>query len=264
MSIADVAHLLICPVCREPLALEDRTVRCPSRHSFDVARQGYVNLLGGKQPQHADTPAMVAARGRFLEGGHYAPIADALRDAVAGAGVVVDAGAGTGYYLAQALPEGALGVAADISTAAAKVAARQPGRIGVIVADTWAGLPLADGCADAVLAVFAPKNAPDFARIVRPGGVLLTITPTPRHLAEARTRFGLLGIDADKDDKLDRATADFFEPPQRSVIETSLQLDGAALGDVVGMGPNAFHAHDDASDAMRVTLSVELARYRRR
>ena len=66
--------LLRCPQCRQDLARTGRTLRCPSGHSFDIARQGYVNLAGHAPPRNADTPAMVAARERFLATGHYRPV----------------------------------------------------------------------------------------------------------------------------------------------------------------------------------------------
>ena len=109
-----------CPVCGEPLSAVDGALRCPARHSFDVARQGYVNLLGRAAPANADTAAMLDARARFLASGHYDPIADAVAGAARGERLA-EVGAGTGFYLARVLdahPE-AEGLATDVSVAAA-------------------------------------------------------------------------------------------------------------------------------------------------
>ncbi|MBX7269195.1 23S rRNA methyltransferase [Micromonospora sp. Llam7] len=81
-----VVARLRCPVCRDPLAEvitgDSRALRCPRRHSFDIARQGYVNLLTGRAPHSGDTAEMVAARADFLAAGHYDVISAALADAV--------------------------------------------------------------------------------------------------------------------------------------------------------------------------------------
>src|SRR3712207_6072416 len=133
MSIAELLDVLRCPRCRHALTDEDSAVRCASGHRFDLARQGYLNLLESRPPQHADTPEMVAARERFLAGGSYRPVAEALlRGARTGLAAVrsqavprlptlLECGAGTGYYSAALLEGlGGRGVALDISTAAAK------------------------------------------------------------------------------------------------------------------------------------------------
>ena len=183
-------HLLTCPVCALPLQDVGRALACERGHRFDAARQGYVNLLTGKgSPFEGDTAEMVEARAAFLGSGHYAPlresvVAAAVRDAGTPA-VALDAGAGTGYYLeglAAAVP-GLFPVALDVSKIALRRAARRlPGGIG-IVWDVWRPLPVADASVDVLLNVFAPRNAPEFVRVLAPGGRLVVVTPRPGHLA---------------------------------------------------------------------------------
>ena len=98
---------LLCPICGEKLNREDKRYACPNRHSFDVARQGYVHLLP-VQRKHSlnpgDTREQVLSRREFLEAGHYAPIADALIQAGKELGIsgqILDVGCGEGYYSAQ-------------------------------------------------------------------------------------------------------------------------------------------------------------------
>ncbi|CAA9301630.1 MAG: 23S rRNA (guanine(748)-N(1))-methyltransferase, partial [uncultured Friedmanniella sp.] len=146
MSVAEVLDLLRCPVCARALTGGAGGVRCAAGHRFDLARQGYLNLLGARPPQHADTAPMVAARERFLGSGAYAPVADALvvaartglqatHSTLRTAPALLEAGAGTGYYTA-ALLEGLGGraVALDISVAAARRAARAHPRAAAVVA----------------------------------------------------------------------------------------------------------------------------------
>lgn len=243
--IEEVVDLLSCPQCGDRLEPGSRTLGCPTGHTYDVARQGYVNLLGTAAPKHADTAAMVQARADFLDQGHYRPLAERLAACLnrcqdPARGVIVEAGAGTGYYLARTLAPGSRGIATDISAYACRRAARRP-HIGAVVADTWRGLPVRAGCADGVLVVFAPRNMAEFARIVRPGGSLVVATPMPHHLAELRETLGLLEVHPDKAATIRDAAAPWFDPVDAHEVSYPLELDAGQARLLVAMGPNAFH-----------------------
>jgi 23S rRNA (guanine745-N1)-methyltransferase len=269
--LADVIDLLLCPVCGGRLTLGPGTVRCESGHGFDVARQGYVSLLTGSgAPGTADTPAMVAARAAFLDGGHYAPLADAVAGACGAAAVIADAGAGTGHYLSRALgarAAGAVGLALDVSKHALRRAARAHPRIGAVVADVWRPLPVRDASVDVLLNVFAPRNAAEFARILKPGGTLVVATPTAAHLRPLVDRLGLLSVDADKDRRLEETLTGRFAMAVQDNLEIPLTLDHEAVEAVVGMGPSAWHTGGEAlgkkirelPDPVHVTASFRLS-----
>ncbi|TDB38280.1 MAG: methyltransferase domain-containing protein [Actinobacteria bacterium] len=276
--LRDVLDNLACPVCGEPLAERSGALSCGLRHSFDVARQGYVNLLpGDASPGTADTPAMVEARATFLGRGHFSATADAVAEAAAEAladgapGCAVEIGAGTGYYLAAALdrlPERS-GLALDISKAAAKRAARAHERIGAVVCDAWGRLPVRDGAAALVLDVFAPRNAAEFARILAPGGALVVVTPTQRHLHEIVGPLGMIAVDAEKDRRLAEQLGDVFELTGSVAVEERMMLGRDDLIAVASMGPSAWHAGEELAarvDALalpqEVTLSVIVSAYR--
>ncbi|SDS13037.1 23S rRNA m(1)G-748 methyltransferase [Friedmanniella luteola] len=284
MSVAEVLDLLRCPVCRQPFTLDGGGVRCAAGHRFDLARQGYLNLLGARPPQHADSPAMVAARERFLGGGAYAPVAAALVDAAAsaltsvraqrpGAPTLLEVGAGTGYYTDALLTGlGGRAVAVDISAAAARRAARTHPQLGVVVADAWADLPLADSALDVVTSVFAPRNAAEFARVLRPDGVLVVVTPRPDHLQEVRQALGLLEVAPAKQARLAARLADHFT----AAVEVDVRFEAAwerpVVLDLVAMGPNAFHVDagelasrvEDLPDPVRTTVAVAVSTWVRR
>ncbi len=258
--------LLACPVCGHSLGRHDRVLRCANRHSFDLARQGYVNLLGTAPPANADTAQMLAARDRFLGSGAYWPIRDAVVAVCTGAARVAEVGAGTGHYLAAVLAahQRQAHLAIDVSTAAAKRTARQG--LASVVADTWAGLPLLPGCLDRVLCVFAPRSPAEFARVLAPGGEVVVVTPGPRHLQRLRSLLPLLGVPVDK---LQRVDASFTEAglqgAGRDELEYELELSPGMAADVVGMGPNAFHGqHAVAAEPVHETVSVLVSRYRQR
>lgn len=247
--LADVVALLRCPSCREPLREQQRFLTCTRGHTFDVARQGYVNLLGAAQPGTADTPAMVAARADFLAGGWFAPLADGVADGVGpGAGVVVEMGAGTAYHLAHVLDRGAgaVGLAVDVSVAACRRAARAHPRAGAVVADAWADLPLRDGCADAVVVAFAPRGAAELARVTRPGGRLVVLAAGADHLGELRAPLGLVGVDDRKQERLRAATAPWFAVTARVPLRYAVRLGAADVVRLASMGPSAFHTRPAA------------------
>lgn len=268
MGIAQVADLLSCPHCRHALRLaeSERGVECGQGHRFDLARQGYLNLSAGPQPANADTAAMVAARERFLASGVFDPIAAAalglLEDSGAMPSRILDAGAGTGRLLAALLDASAdaRGIALDVSTAAARRAARAHRRLGAVVADIWRRLPVADGAVEAVLSNFAPRNAAEFARVLAPAGVLLTITPAADHLAELRRTYGLMEIQADKADRLADSLSGRFRPVASKRVELRKPWSAEAVADAIAMGPNAFHDNPDRPEPtpQQVTISVEL------
>jgi 23S rRNA (guanine745-N1)-methyltransferase len=243
--LVDAIEYLICPLCRGDLGIDGSVVRCTRGHAFDVARQGYVSLLTGSGvPGTADTPAMVGARAEFLGAGHFASLTSRLRELTAGrtaGGVVLDAGAGTGHYLAETLGPEDVGIALDISKHALRRAARAHPRIGAVVADVWRPLPVKDACADVILDVFAPRNGPEFARVLRPGGTLIVVTPTPRHLSPLVGRLGLLSVDESKSRRIEEALGAHFTETGHVIEEAEMRLDHQAVDTVAGMGPSAWH-----------------------
>lgn len=268
MSLSDVVDLLACPRCQQRFSLDGCTLRCPDGHTFDQARQGHVNLLGSAQPQHADTVDMVQARADFLATGAYVDIADAVAARLVGARRILDVGAGTGWYLARWLDSApdAVGLAIDISTAAARRAAKAHPRMGAVVADTWAGLPVRDSSVDALTCLFAPRNPTDFSRVLAPGGVMVIVAPTAEHLSEARASLGLLDVEENKQTKLLRQFSGLLEPVGQAPVRRTMHLPPAHLRALVGMGPNAFHtdaARIDAQETMAVTASVVVSWFRK-
>jgi 23S rRNA (guanine745-N1)-methyltransferase len=170
-------------------------VGCDGGHRFDVAREGYVNLL---LPQHRRSRdpgysrEMIAARREFLDAGHYQRLADTMADLVAAhlptpRSVVLDAGCGEGYYLRRlrARCPDTLLFGLDVSKHAIRAAARADPAGRYAVARTH-GMPVADGGVCVLLAHFSPVSPDDFARVVRPGGTVLVGGPGPDHLASLK------------------------------------------------------------------------------
>lgn len=256
--------VLACPICGLNLQRRERQLLCTAGHTFDLARQGYVNLLRGPAPPNADTAQMVAARERFMASGAYAPICDGVVEACAGAARVAEVGAGPGYYLSAVvdahIPRCHL--ALDVSVAAA----RRSSRLGLAtaVADTWAGLPVRNTALDVLLCVFAPRNPREFARVLASGGRAIVVTPNPGHLAELRTRLKLLDVPADKLTRLDASfAAAGLHLDGRTSLEYHVSLSPRTTADLVAMGPNAFHHPTPVPDEVsEVQVSVTISSFR--
>lgn len=276
--LADVVDKLVCPVCGSDLVLEERSLRCERGHAFDIAKQGYANLLpGNARPGTADTAEMVTARERFLGAGHFDALTSLLAERVAadlrGKAWILDAGAGTGHYLRAVLdkvPEG-VGLAADISKHAARRAARSHPRAGAVVTDLWRPLPVRDSAADAIVNVFAPRNAAEFHRALRDDAALYTVTPGQSHLGSLVQPLGLLSVDEGKTARTDAALAGYFTLHSRHELQEEAVLTHEEVTTLVGMGPSAHHVPaealqerlDSLPDPLPVPLSFVLSVFHR-
>ncbi|HKW98867.1 MAG TPA: methyltransferase domain-containing protein [Bryobacteraceae bacterium] len=283
-----VVSSLRCPICSgglsEVVAGSGHALRCPRGHSFDISRQGYVNLQTGRAMHSGDTAAMVAARANFLAAGHYHFMAAGIRDAARassaeraadhGPRLIADAGAGTGYYLGVVLDSfpDFQGLALDVSKPALRRAARSHPRAAAVLCDTWRQLPLVDHAVKLLLNVFAPRNAAEFARVLAPDGALIVVTPGAGHLAELVGALKLLTVPPEKEHAVARVLDSRFEQIASQALEQALHLTRDEIATVVAMGPSAWHV-DSAEltqriavlpDAVTVTASVRIASYRPR
>lgn len=231
--------LLICPHCGGSLGRRAvGQIGCRRGHTFDLAKHGYLPLLGPhSRTDTGDDAAMVAARLEFLAAGHFRPIADAV--AARCRGTMLEMGAGTGYYLAAAGPE--LGIALDSSRYAARRAARVHPAVVSVLADAWAPLPVATAAIDTVLVIFAPRDPGEIGRVLRPGGRALVVTPQPAHLAQIRGPLGMLDIDAGKAAAVQHRWQPQFVTVDEVSVTARLQLTAADLRALVAMGPTARH-----------------------
>jgi 23S rRNA (guanine745-N1)-methyltransferase len=274
--LSDVVDHLVCPVCGGGLRPVDGALRCAAGHAFDVARQGYVNLLpGDARPGTADTAEMARSREAFLGAGHFGSLARLLADRVrdrAADGCVLDAGAGTGYYLAAVLDRlpTATGVALDLSKHALRRAARSHPRLGAVAWDLWRPLPIRDRSMTVVLNVFAPRNGAEFRRVLTAGGALCVVTPTARHLGTLVGPLGLLSVDERKAERVAGSLGGCFAQESEELHETELLLSHDEVETLVGMGPSAWHMSPELlrsrlaglPEPVRVPASFELSVFR--
>lgn len=188
----------ICPVCGQPLKEENKIYKCTQNHCFDIAKQGYVNLLQSqksKLKRHGDDRLMIRSRTNFLDKGYYEPLlrklCEKLYKFTCNNPKIVDAGCGDGYYTAglenylkSKNPE-IIGI--DISKEAVICASKRSKSIRLAVASVFS-LPVADKSCDAVLNIFSPLAFDEYTRVLKDGGILARVIPLENHLFELKEK----------------------------------------------------------------------------
>lgn len=231
--------ILTCPVCSETLIAYEKTVACANKHTFDRAKQGYVNLLLSNQkktPQPGDNKEMVKSRLDFLQRNYYQPIVSALNNAILQkltalnitSPHIADLGCGVGYYLAKLrqdllteFPQ-AQYWGTDISKEAIQCANQLDKAISWLVCSTK-NLPFRAESLDAILSVFAPLYNEEVQRVLSPNGRIFVVTPARNHLSELR-QFLFDELKEIDEEKLLQKTAGFFTLEESIPIQASIHL----------------------------------------
>ena len=175
--------ILICPVCGTLLHRDGARCVCERAHSFDFAKEGYLNLLLSSQHKSrnpGDAPDSIRARRAFLDAGYYAPLRELVASRIAG-GTVLDACCGEGYYTSAAAEKAGYMYGFDIAKNAVRYAAKRDKRTTYFVAGLHA-VPVRGGSVDTLLHLFAPFADAEFCRILKKGGTLLHVLPGENHL----------------------------------------------------------------------------------
>ena len=249
---------VLCPVCGKPLLCEERSWRCENGHGFDVARQGYVNLLtvDKKHSLHpGDTKEQVASRKAFLDGGYYAPIAEKLRDLLAAEqpGAVLDVGCGEGYYLTAAAPQNAEVWGVDISKDAVRYAAVRNKNARWLVG-TASHLPFADESFDCIVSMFALTEAAEFSRVLRKGGLFVQVTAHPEHLMGLKT---IIYPQIIRKEKEQNPAYDGFAAVETEEVAFSFTLtEQAQVANLLSMTPHFWRISKEGAEAAAQTETL--------
>ncbi|MEI1681210.1 methyltransferase domain-containing protein [Acinetobacter baumannii] len=236
---------LMCPVCRQRLELVSKTWRCEQGHSYDIAKQGYVNLhvvqhKHSKNP--GDTPESVDARRAFLQGGYYQPLQQAVVHLLKElkAKTVLDIGCGEGYYTSamQQVVEQCIGV--DIAKNAVQRAAKLNDKVTWVVG-TGATLPVIDQSMDVCTSLFSPIPQTEILRVVKDDGYLIVVTPATDHLYAMREAL-FEQVNPHTPQKFVEQLQDLFDLKEQQVIDAPLLLDQQALKNLIAMTPYAYKA----------------------
>ncbi|ADO48227.1 23S rRNA (guanine(745)-N(1))-methyltransferase [[Enterobacter] lignolyticus] len=231
-----------CPLCHAPLTRQQNSYVCPQRHQFDLAKEGYVNLLPVQHKRSrdpGDSAEMMQARRAFLDAGHYQPLRDAISALLQSVSPaqILDIGCGEGYYTHAfaALAQRTWGL--DVSKSAVRAGAKRYPQVEFCVASSQR-LPFVDACMDAVVRIYAPCNPHELARVVKVGGVVITATPGPRHLMELKGLiYDEVRLHAPNDEQLPG-----FLLVQESALAYPMTLSGAEAVALLQMTPFAWRA----------------------
>lgn len=259
--------LLRCPLCGGALVRSGGSLVCDKRHCFDVARQGHVNLVPA-QRESFYRRELFESRAAVFAAGVFAPVVRAIGETIdryvqAERPVLVDAGCGEGYYTQNICPSREMErIGFDLSKEAVKLAARGQSRVSFLVADL-ANIPLRDGCADVLLDVFTPANYAEFARVLKPGGVLIKLWPRSGYLCQLREAArGLLRHDTYDDSRVAEYLDAHARMLERRTITYTLPVDAALAEHLARMTPMLADVDLSALDLGGVTeITIDMNLY---
>lgn len=221
-----------CPVCGNTLKKENNSMKCADGHCFDIAKQGYVNLLRSQSSsakRHGDDKLMVKARFDFLDKGYYSALAELLCERL---GEVVepemrllDLGCGECWYTAQIVSRFAQALVGgiDISKQALIMGAKRTRNISLAVASIF-DIPVLDGYCDVVTSVFAPYSLEEIARVLKSGGFWVRAYPLENHLMGLKRAV----YDTPYANEVDRSVPQGFELFERDELHEKIELKSNA------------------------------------
>lgn len=191
--------IFICPVCGEKLDISGKSYICPNRHTFDMAKSGYVNLLptNNSGSVHGDNKLMLRARREFLEKGYYKPLCDVVCKVVGKycgeKSIILDAGCGEGYYTTAVkanFDKSNIAVemyGIDISKDAVDMAAKRKSCVNFAAASVF-HIPVMTNSCDLLLTMFAPYCGEEYGRVLKNGGIMVMAIPSENHLWELKSK----------------------------------------------------------------------------
>ncbi len=248
---------LLCPICREVLKKTERAWVCPNRHSFDIARQGYVNLLpvqNKRSRNPGDTKEQVASRREFLEGGFYAPIAQALCQMAQGCtGPILDAGCGEGWYSARLAEHlGSELVGLDISKEAVRCAAGRY-KNALWLCGSAARLPVKDHSVGLLTSLFALTVPEEFRRVLRPDGAFLQVLAAEDHLMGLKS---IIYPQLHHKEKDSVPALPGFTLSQTRALRFDFTLEGRQVQNLLAMTPHVYRIGSQGAERLRQTQTL--------
>lgn len=186
---------LVCPVCGGSFEIKNKSLVCQNNHCFDMAKEGYVNLLSGKSKSGdliGDNKSMALSRQAFLNKGYFSALADGICKYILSLKkenpVMLDICCGEGYYSERVLEkQSGSFYGFDLSREMVRLAAKRKLDASFFVANL-SHIPLRSESADIAFHLFAPFHESEFSRILKKDGVLLSVVPGESHLFELKEK----------------------------------------------------------------------------
>ena len=253
--------LFTCPICQTKMVVREQgSLCCEENHSFDIAKQGYVNML-----THAATSKyskdLFESRYAIIASGLYDRLQAKISEQLVGVKTILDTGCGEGSHLARIMQqlEGAVGVGIDIAKEGILVAARQyPEQIWCV--GDLAKSPYAEGSFDAILNILSPANYEEFKRLLTPGGCVVKVVPQSGYLQELRTQ---LYADSEKETYSNAQTVERFK---ESFVHTTVErltytvpITAEQIPALLTMTPMGWHKADHQNiDLTAITIDLNI------
>ena len=174
---------ILCPKCRNILYKVDNTYKCINNHSYDIARQGYINLNMHNSQNTGDNPLMIQARTNFLNKGYYHFLLEKINSLLKEDETLVDLACGEGYYTSKFICKDKIGI--DLSKQGLKYASRNDPNTIYLLNSIFHN-PLEDKCADKVITIFAPVAKQEVLRLLKDDGKFILVKPDEYHLFELK------------------------------------------------------------------------------
>ena len=250
---------LLCPICGELLTKEDKRYVCGNRHSFDIARQGHVNLLPVQNKRSlspGDTAEQVASRRAFLDGGFYAPIREALcklAEDYGCTGPILDIGCGEGYYgtgLAKTLNTELLGL--DISKEAVRYAAGRYKDATWICASA-AHLPVKDQSFGLLTSLFALTMPEEFKRVLEPDGAFIQVLAAEDHLMGLKN---IIYPELRHKEKFTTPEIPGFQLIESRKLQFTFTVEGQQVQNLLSMTPHVYRIGKEGAERLRRTETL--------
>lgn len=250
---------LLCPICGNTLTRQDRRYVCEKNHSFDIARQGHVNLLPVQNKRSlnpGDTAQQVISRREFLDGGYYAPIRDALCNLAKDHGCrgpILDVGCGEGYYsaeLARILNADLLGL--DISKEAVRYAAGRYKNAAWICASA-ARLPVKDESVGLLTSLFAITIAEEFHRVLGADGAYIQVLAAEDHLLGLKN---IIYPELHHKEKFTTPELPGFRLAESRNLQFTFTVEGRQVQNLLSMTPHVYRIGKEGADRLRRTESL--------
>ena len=247
---------LLCPICGNILTKEDKRYVCEKNHSFDIARQGHVNLLPVQNKRSlnpGDTAEQVVSRRAFLDGGFYAPIRDALCSLAQDhgcTGPILDVGCGEGYYsaeLAKILEADLLGL--DISKEAVRYAAGRYKHAAWICASA-ARLPVKDESAGLITSLFALTIPEEFSRVMRRDGAFIQVLAAEDHLLGLKN---IIYPELHHKEKFTTPDLPGFRLEESRKLQFTFTVEDQQVQNLLSMTPHVYRIGKEGADRLRNT-----------
>ena len=262
------ASAFACPICQDNLTLVETSLKCSNRHSFDLAKFGYVNLAPQiKQSANYDKENF-QNRQQILEAGFYQTILETISDLLARletTKTILDIGCGEGFY-SRKLQESHSDktfYAFDISKDSVQIAAKSELNWSVnwFVGDL-ARLPIKDASMDILLDIFSPANYGEFRRVLSKDGILIKVIPTENHLKEIRQRVQdqLTNKDYSNQD-IKEHFQEYFSIQSIQIASLTKPITAEQRQALLSMTPLLFHVDQtkiDWSQLTEITIEAEI------